>query len=155
MAITLNEGDKAPNFKGLDQNAKEVSLSDFSGKKLILYFYPKDDTPGCTKEACNLRDNHTELMNKGYQVVGVSPDNSASHQKFIGKYNLPFSLLADIDKSIMKAYGAFGEKNMYGKIVEGVLRTTFVIDENGTILKVFKKVQTDNHTEQILKALEK
>ena len=155
MAITLNEGDKAPNFKGLDQNAKEVSLSDFSGKKLILYFYPKDDTPGCTKEACNLRDNHTELMNKGYQVVGVSPDNSSSHQKFIGKYNLPFSLLADIDKSIMKAYGAFGEKNMYGKIVEGVLRTTFVIDENGTILKVFKKVQTDNHTEQILKALEK
>ena len=155
MAITLNEGDKAPNFKGLDQNAKEVSLSDFSGKKLILYFYPKDDTPGCTKEACNLRDNHTELMNKGYQVVGVSPDNSTSHQKFIGKYNLPFSLLADIDKSIMKAYGAFGEKNMYGKIVEGVLRTTFVIDENGTILKVFKKVQTDNHTEQILKALEK
>jgi peroxiredoxin Q/BCP len=155
MAITLNEGDKAPNFKGLDQNAKEVSLSDFSGKKLILYFYPKDDTPGCTKEACNLRDNHTELMNKGYQVVGVSPDNSASHQKFIGKYNLPFSLLADIDKSIMKTYGAFGEKNMYGKIVEGVLRTTFVIDENGTILKVFKKVQTDNHTEQILKALEK
>ena len=155
MAITLNEGDKAPNFKGLDQNAKEVSLSDFSGKKLILYFYPKDDTPGCTKEACNLRDNHTELMNKGYQVVGVSPDNSVSHQKFIGKYNLPFSLLADIDKSIMKTYGAFGEKNMYGKIVEGVLRTTFVIDENGTILKVFKKVQTDNHTEQILKALEK
>lgn len=155
MAITLNEGDKAPNFKGLDQNAKEVSLSDFSGKKLILYFYPKDDTPGCTKEACNLRDNHTELMNKGYQVVGVSPDNSASHQKFIGKYNLPFSLLADIDKSIMKTYGTFGEKNMYGKIVEGVLRTTFVIDENGTILKVFKKVQTDNHTEQILKALEK
>ncbi len=155
MAITLTEGDKAPNFKGLDQNAKEVSLSDFSEKKLILYFYPKDDTPGCTKEACNLRDNHTELMNKGYQVVGVSPDNSASHQKFIGKYNLPFSLLADTDKSIMKAYGAFGEKNMYGKIVEGVLRTTFVIDENGTILKVFKKVQTDSHTEQILKALEK
>lgn len=155
MAITLNEGDKAPNFKGLDQNAKEVSLSDFSGKKLILYFYPKDDTPGCTKEACNLRDNHTELMNKGFQVVGVSPDNSASHQKFIGKYNLPFSLIADTDKSIMKAYGAFGEKNMYGKIVEGVLRTTFVIDENGLILKIFKKVQTDAHTEQILKALEK
>jgi len=155
MAITLKEGDKAPDFKGLDQNAKEVSLSDFKGKKVVLYFYPKDDTPGCTKEACNLRDNHSELLKKGFAVVGISPDDSTSHQKFIKKYELPFSLLADTEKTIMKAYGAWGEKNMYGKIVEGVLRSTFVIDENAVLLKVFKKVQTETHTEQILKALEK
>lgn len=155
MAITLKEGDKAPDFKGLDQNGKEVSLSDFKGKKLVLYFYPKDDTPGCTKEACNLRDNHSELLKKGFAVVGISPDDSTSHQKFIKKYELPFSLLADTEKTIMKAYGAWGEKNMYGKIVEGVLRSTFIIDENGGLLKVFKKVQTETHTEQILKALEK
>jgi peroxiredoxin Q/BCP len=155
MAITLKEGDKAPDFKGLDQNGKEVSLSDFKGKKLVLYFYPKDDTPGCTKEACNLRDNHSELLKKGFAVVGISPDDSTSHQKFIKKYELPFSLLADTEKTIMKAYGAWGEKNMYGKIVEGVLRSTFIIDENGVLLKVFKKVQTETHTEQILKALEK
>jgi peroxiredoxin Q/BCP len=153
MAI-LNEGTKAPDFKGVDQSGKEVSLSDYSGKKLILYFYPKDDTPGCTKEACNLRDNHSLLLEKGYAVLGVSPDNENSHQKFISKYQLPFSLIADKDKSIMNTYGTWGEKNMYGKIVEGVLRTTYVIDEAGTIQKVFKKVQTDTHTEQILKAIE-
>ena len=153
MAITLKEGDKAPDFKGLDQNGKEVGLSDFKGKKLVLYFYPKDDTPGCTKEACNLRDNHSLLLSKGLAVVGVSPDSTASHQKFISKYELPFSLIADTDKSVLKAYEAWGEKNMYGKITEGVLRSTFVIDENGSILKVFKKVQTDAHTEQILIAL--
>lgn len=153
MAI-LNEGTKAPDFKGTDQNGKEVKLNDFSGKKLILYFYPKDDTPGCTKEACNLRDNHSVLLQKGYAVLGVSPDNEVSHQKFISKYQLPFSLLADKDKTIMHAYGTWGEKNMYGKIVEGVIRTTYVINEEGIIQKVFKKVQTDTHTEQILKALE-
>jgi peroxiredoxin Q/BCP len=137
----LKIGDLLPAFAVPNQHDVIVSSDQLKGHWAVLYFYPKDDTPGCTKEACNLRDNHTELMNKGYQVVGVSPDNSDSHQKFIGKYNLPFSLLADIDKSIMKTYGAFGEKNMYGKIVEGVLRTTFVIDENGTILKVFKNNQ--------------
>jgi peroxiredoxin Q/BCP len=153
MAITLKEGDKAPDFKGLDQNGKEISLSDFKGKKLVLYFYPKDDTPGCTKEACNLRDNNSLLLSKGLEVVGVSPDSTASHQKFIGKYELPFSLIADTEKKLLKSYGAWGEKNMYGKITEGVLRSTFVIDENGEIVKVFKKVQTDTHSEQILKAL--
>jgi peroxiredoxin Q/BCP len=153
MAI-LNEGTKAPEFRGLDQNGKEVSLSDYSGKKLILYFYPKDDTPGCTKEACNLRDNHSILLEKGYAVLGVSPDDENSHQKFISKYQLPFSLIADKEKSIMNAYGTWGEKNMYGKMVMGVIRTTYVIDEEGNIQKVFKKVQTDTHTEQILKALE-
>ena len=153
MATQLKEGDKAPNFKGLDQNGKEIGLSDFKGKKLVLYFYPKDDTPGCTKEACNLRDNHSLLMSKGFAVVGVSPDSTASHQKFIGKYELPFSLVADTEKTLLKSYGAWGEKNMYGKITEGVLRSTFVIDENGVIVKIFKKVQTDAHSEQILKAL--
>lgn len=154
MAITLQEGDKAPDFKGKDQNGKAVKLADFKGKKLILYFYPKDDTPGCTKEACNLRDNHTLLLEKGFAVVGVSPDNEASHQKFITKYELPFSLLADTEKVIMSAYGTFGEKNNYGKIVMGVLRTTFVIDEKGIIEKVFKRPKNDAHAEQILKALD-
>lgn len=153
MAITLNEGDKAPLFEGKDQNGADVKLEDFKGKKVILYFYPKDDTPGCTKEACNLRDNYSDLINKGFAVVGVSPDSEAAHQKFITKYELPFTLLADTDKSILKAYGAWGEKNMYGKITEGVLRSTFIIDENGNIQKIFKKVKTDAHTEQIYKAL--
>ncbi len=153
MAITLNEGDKAPLFEGKDQNGADVKLEDLKGKKVILYFYPKDDTPGCTKEACNLRDNHSDLIDKGFAVIGVSPDSEAAHQKFITKYELPFTLLADTDKSILKAYGAWGEKNMYGKITEGVLRSTFIIDENGNIQKVFKKVKTDAHTEQIYKAL--
>jgi peroxiredoxin Q/BCP len=155
MAITLKEGEKAPLFKGIDQNGKEVTLKDFKGKTVILYFYPKDDTPGCTKEACNLRDNHSILLEKGFVVVGVSPDNTASHQKFISKYELPFSLIADTEKEILTAYGAWGEKNMYGKISMGVLRSTFIIDEKGIIAKIFKKVQTEAHTEQILKAMEK
>jgi peroxiredoxin Q/BCP len=155
MAITLKEGEKAPLFKGIDQNGKEVTLKDFKGKTVILYFYPKDDTPGCTKEACNLRDNHSILLEKGFVVVGVSPDNTASHQKFISKYELPFSLIADTEKEILTAYGAWGEKNMYGKISMGVLRSTFIIDEKGIIAKIFKKVQTEAHTEQILKAMGK
>lgn len=153
MAITLQKGDKAPNFKGIDQNGKEVQLSDFAGKKLILYFYPKDDTPGCTKEACNLRDNYTMLLEKGFAVLGVSPDDTASHQKFINKYSLPFPLVADTEKEIMSTYGTWGEKNMYGKIKMGVLRTTFAIDEEGTILHVFKRPKNDAHAEQILKKL--
>jgi peroxiredoxin Q/BCP len=155
MAITLKEGEKAPLFKGIDQNGKEVTSKDFKGKTVILYFYPKDDTPGCTKEACNLRDNHSILLEKGFVVVGVSPDNTASHQKFISKYELPFSLIADTEKEILTAYGAWGEKNMYGKISMGVLRSTFIIDEKGIIAKIFKKVQTEAHTEQILKAMGK
>lgn len=155
MPVTLKEGDKAPNFKGTDQNGNTVQLSDFKGKNLILYFYPKDDTPGCTKEACDLRDNYEYWLNKGYAVVGVSPDDAASHQKFIEKYNLPFLLLADTDKSILGAYETWGEKNMYGNIKMGVLRTTFVIDPAGTIVKVFKRPKTNAHTEQISKALEK
>lgn len=153
MAITLEPGQNAPAFSGIDQNGNAVTLASFTGKKLILYFYPADDTPGCTKEACNLRDNYQTLLDKGFAIVGVSPDDAASHQKFIQKYSLPFPLLVDTDKAILTQYGAWGEKNMYGKIVTGVLRSTFVIDEAGKILKVFKKVDTAAHTEQILKAL--
>ncbi len=152
MSILI-EGISAPVFTAKNQRGETITLDQFKGKKVVLYFYPKDDTPGCTKEACNLRDNYNMLIDKGFEVVGVSPDNEASHQKFVEKYQLPFHLLADTDKSIMKAYGAWGEKNMYGKIVQGVLRTTYVIDENGVIIKVFKKVQTDAHSEQILKAI--
>ena len=146
----LKEGDKAPEFKALDQEGKEISLKAFKGKRLVLYFYPKDNTPGCTAEACELRDNYTQLMKMGYEVVGVSADNEVSHKKFIKKYELPFRLIADVDKEIIKAYGAWGEKNMYGKKYEGILRTTFLLDENGVISKIFRKVDTKNHTKQIL-----
>ncbi|MFZ5430259.1 MAG: thioredoxin-dependent thiol peroxidase [Bacteroidota bacterium] len=150
---TLNIGDKAPHFEGVNQNGESVSLSGFSGRKLILYFYPKDDTPGCTAEACNLNDNYREWTGKGYDVVGVSPDSVKSHLKFAGKYGLKFNLIADEEKSILEAYGAWGEKKMYGKSYMGVLRKTFVIDENGIITGVFDKVDTKDHTNQIIKAL--
>ena len=146
----LKVGDTAPAFVGMDQNGKHVSLKDFNGHKLILYFYPKDDTPGCTAEACNLRDNYQGLLKKGYKILGVSADDEKSHKKFIEKYVLPFPLLADKDKIIIGAYGVWGEKNMYGKISRGILRTTFVISEKGIIEKIFTKVDTKNHTEQIL-----
>ncbi len=152
MAL-LKEGDKAPDFTALDQAGKTVKLSDLKGKKVIVYFYPKDDTPGCTAEACNLRDNYDELIQKGFEVIGISPDNENSHNKFREKYNLPFHLLADTEKKILKAYGAWGEKKMYGKSYEGVLRTTYVIDENGMIGKVIAKVDTKDHAKQILKEL--
>lgn len=155
MAVTLKEGDKAPGFSGVDQNGNTIQLSDFAGKNLILYFYPKDNTPGCTKEACNLRDNYEMWLDKGYSVLGVSPDSEASHQKFISKFDLPFPLLADTEKTVLQAYGTFGEKNMYGKKVMGVLRTTFVIDANGVIVQVFKRPKNAEHTEQIVESLEK
>lgn len=149
----LKTGDKAPLFRGKDQDEKWVSLEDFKGKKVILYFYPKDDTPGCTAEACNLRDNYEELMDKGFAIVGVSPDNEKSHAKFKSKYELPFSLIADPGASIIRSYDAWGEKNNYGKKYMGVLRTTYVIDESGFIQKIFKKVDTHNHSRQILDEL--
>jgi peroxiredoxin Q/BCP len=155
MAVTLKEGDKSPDFSGVDQNGNTIQLSDFAGKNLILYFYPKDNTPGCTKEACNLRDNYEMWLEKGYSVLGVSPDSEASHQKFISKFDLPFPLLADTEKTVMQAFGTFGEKNMYGKKVMGVLRTTFVIDANGVIVQVFKRPKNAEHTEQIVQSLEK
>ncbi len=155
MAVTLKEGEKAPNFKGIDQDGNEIKLADFKGKNLILYFYPKDDTPGCVKEACNLRDNYKMWLSKGYAVVGVSPDDEASHQKFIKKYDLPFPLIADPNKEVLNAYETWGEKNFYGKIITGVLRTTFVIDGEGTIVKIFKRPKTATHTEEIVTNLEK
>jgi thioredoxin-dependent peroxiredoxin len=144
----LKEGQKAPDFQ-LGGRA----LKDFAGKKVILYFYPKDNTSGCTAQACNLRDNFSELKKQGFDVIGVSPDSEKSHTGFRSKHELPFELIADTEKQLMKAYGAWGEKKMYGKSYEGVLRTTFIIDEKGTIIKIFRKVDTKNHTEQILKEL--
>ena len=147
----LTAGMPAPHFEGTDQNGKTVKLSSFLGKKVVLYFYPKDDTPGCTAEACSLRDNYNELLKNGFIVLGVSPDSEKSHAKFAGKYNLPFPLIADPQKKILSAYGAYGEKLMYGKKVTGVIRTTFIIDEKGIIEKVIKKVDTKEHATQIFK----
>ncbi len=142
-------GKKAPEFSALDENGNTVSLSDFSGKKLVLYFYPKDDTPGCTAEACSLRDNYQDLLDKGYAVLGVSPDDSKKHTKFIAKYSLPFGLLADTDQAVCNAYGVWVEKSMYGRKYMGVARTTFVIDETGTLTEIIEKVDTKNHASQI------
>lgn len=147
---TLKPGNIAPSFSATDQNGNVISLESLKGKKIVLYFYPKDDTPGCTVEACNLRDNHSELIGLGYVVIGVSPDPIAKHEKFASKYELPFSLLPDTDKNIIQAYGVWGPKKFMGKSYDGVYRTTFVIDENGLIEKVLTQVDTKNHTAQIL-----
>jgi peroxiredoxin Q/BCP len=149
--MELATGIKAPEFEGKDQNGNTIKLSDFSGKKLVLYFYPKDDTPGCTAEACSLRDNYDALLAKGYAVVGISSDDEKSHKKFIEKYNLPFPLIADTDKSIHELYGTWQEKKMYGKAYMGTVRCTFVIDETGTIEEVITKVDTKEHAKQIMK----
>ena len=149
--ITLKAGDIAPDFESIDQDGNPIKLSDFKGKKVILYFYPKDNTPGCTAESCNLRDNYDMLQKNGYIVLGVSSDNEKSHRKFIDKHELPFSLIADTDKSVHEKFGTWGEKSMYGKKYMGTLRTTFVIDENGKIEEVIEKVKTKDHTAQIVK----
>ena len=149
---SLNVGDKAPDFVALNEFGQSTSLSDFLGKKIILYFYPKDMTPGCTTEWCNLGENYSLLQENGFIVLGVSPDSSKSHQKFIDKYNLPFSLIADEDKAVIKAFGVWGPKKFMGKEYDGVHRTTFVIDEDGVIEKVFSKVKTKDHTNQILES---
>jgi thioredoxin-dependent peroxiredoxin len=148
--IQLKEGMKAPGFEGIDQNGKVIKLSDFAGKKVILYFYSKDNTPGCTAEACNIRDNWDLFLNKGFAVVGVSPDNEKSHKGFAGKYSLPFPLIADTSKKILNDYGVWGEKKMYGRSFLGVIRTTFILDEKGVIDKIITKVDTSGHTKQIL-----
>ena len=147
----LKEGSKAPIFEGIDQDGKTIKLTDYIGKKVILYFYPKDNTPGCTAEACNLRDNNDSLIKKGFVVIGVSPDSEKSHKGFAAKYSLPFTLIADTSQKIMNAYGVWGEKKMYGKSYMGVLRTTFIIDEKGMLEKIIDKVDTAGHTEQIFK----
>ena len=146
-------GDKAPVFEGVNQKGKKISLNDFKGKKLILYFYPKDDTPGCTAESCNLNDNYEMWISKGYHVLGVSPDDEKSHQKFISKFGLKFDLVADTNNEILEAFGVWGEKSMYGRSYMGVLRTTFVINENGIIEAIFDKVDTKNHSTQIINSL--
>lgn len=148
--MKLTSGEKAPDFKAKDQNGQDVALSDFRGKKLVMYFYPKDDTPGCTAQACDLRDNYERLINAGYAVLGVSVDDEKSHRKFIEKFNLPFPLLADTDHQLVEAYGVWVEKNMYGRTYMGIARTTFVIDEEGIIADIIGKVDTKSHTAQIL-----
>jgi thioredoxin-dependent peroxiredoxin len=150
----LNEGDAAPDFSAKDQNGRDVKLSDYRGQKVVLYFYPKDDTPGCTKQACSLRDSFDSFTEKGIKVFGVSNDDEASHQKFISKFDLPFDLLADTDKTLVEKYGVYGEKNMYGKKYMGINRTTFLIDEQGKIKKVFKKVNVSEHADEVLRAFE-
>jgi len=149
----LKEGMKAPSFEGIDQDGKAVKLSDYKGKKVVLYFYPKDNTPGCTAEACNLRDNYGDLIKKGFAIVGVSGDSVKSHKGFAGKYSLPFPLIADDSKKIINDYGVWKEKKHYGKTYFGIVRTTFIIDEKGNIEKIISKVETSNHTEQIFKLL--
>jgi peroxiredoxin Q/BCP len=151
--IQLVEGILAPDLSGINQNGETISLASLKGKKLILYFYPKDDTPGCTAEACNLNDNYEFWISKGYEVVGISPDSEASHSKFVKKYGLKFNLIADTSKEILQAYGVWGEKLNYGKTYMGVIRTTFVINEDGIIEKIFKKVDTKEHTNQIVNDL--
>lgn len=146
---TLEIGDKAPAISANNQNGQPVQLSDFLGKKVILYFYPKDNTPGCTTEACNFRDNYQSLLKDGLEVLGVSIDSEQSHQKFISKHELPFSLLADEDQKIVNDYGVWVEKNMYGKKYMGTARTTFIIDEKGLIQHIIKKVDNKNASQQI------
>lgn len=150
--ITLKEGDKAPAFAAKDQNDMDISLNMFGGKKVVLYFYPKDDTPGCTAQACNLRDNYSELLQKGFAVIGVSADDVKSHKKFETKFSLPFPLVADVNQAICKEYGVWGEKQMFGKKYMGINRTTFLIDEEGMIQKIIEKPDTENQTAQVLEA---
>ncbi|MFN6963553.1 MAG: thioredoxin-dependent thiol peroxidase [Pyrinomonadaceae bacterium] len=150
--MMLKEGDKAPDFTAKDQDGRTVRLSDLRGKRVVLYFYPKDDTPGCTKEACSFRDSYDVFAAKGIEVLGVSIDDERSHQKFVTKYDLPFTLLADTDKKIVNDYGVWGEKSMYGKKYMGTLRKTFLIDETGRIVKVFDKVKVAEHADEVLAA---
>ena len=152
--MNLKEGDKAPSFRAKDQNGTLLALSDYKGKKVVLYFYPEDDTPTCTVEACNLRDNFSVLTTKGMVVLGVSPDDVEKHKKFEKKFDLPFTLLADPDKMMIDKYGVWGEKNLYGRKYMGILRTTFLIDEKGIIRKIFKKPRSKMHSEEIIKAWE-
>ena len=149
--MKLKVGDSAPEFSVNDQNGNLVKLSDFKGKKIVLYFYPKDNTPGCTAEACNLRDNYQALQEAGYEILGVSKDDEKSHLKFVDKFELPFTLLADIEKDIHEKYGTWIEKSMYGRKYMGTARVTFVIDEEGKIENIIEKVKTKDHTTQILK----
>lgn len=154
MSTSLKEGDRAPAFTGTDQNGNSISLKDFKGKKVILYFYPKDNTPACTNQACNLRDNYDLLRKKGFEIIGISIDNEKMHKKFEQKYHLPFTLIADADKKIVNKYGVYGEKKFMGRIYTGTIRTTFIIDEKGIIEKIIEKPKTKNQAEQVLNIME-
>jgi peroxiredoxin Q/BCP len=147
----LKAGDKAPLFSGIDQSGNRVELASFKGYKVVLYFYPKDNTPGCTAEACSLRDNYDRMLSHGYKVVGVSPDSEASHRKFADKFELPFPLIADTEKKILNDYGVWGRKKFMGREYDGVIRTTFIIDDQGVIEEIIEKVDTKNHASQVLK----
>ena len=147
----LQPGDRMPDFEVVDQDGNKVSSKDLAGKRTIIYFYPKDNTSGCTAEACNLRDNYAALVARGYNVIGVSKDSAASHRKFADKYELPFTLLSDTSTQMLQAFGAWGEKKMYGKTVMGTIRRTFIFDENGILERIIEKVDTKNHASQILK----
>ncbi len=149
----LQPGDKAPGFEAQTQGGESVRLSDYSGQHLALYFYPKDNTPGCTKQACNLRDHMVDLQTAGVAVIGISPDSVASHDEFVAEFDLPFPLVADPDKEIINVYGVWGEKNMYGRKLFGLKRTTFLVDPDGNIMKVFKRPKVKEHAEEILAAL--
>jgi peroxiredoxin Q/BCP len=150
MPTHLKEGQKAPPFTATDQDGAKVSLADFKGQKVVLYFYPEDDTPTCTIQACNLRDNYSVLVKAGFKVIGISPDDEKKHQKFIDKFSLPFTLLTDPQHSIIDKYGVWGEKNLYGRKYMGLHRTTFVIDENGMIKKIFLRPKNATHAQEIL-----
>jgi len=151
--MKLKEGDKAPRFETVDQKGKKIALKDFSGSKVILFFYPKDNTPGCTAEACNLRDNYDDLLEKGFKIIGVSADSQKSHQKFTEKFRLPFPLIPDTEKEIIRAYDVWGPKKFMGREYDGIHRTTFIISEDGNIEKVITKVKTKDHSDQILEEL--
>ena len=153
--VTLKEGDQAPAFSGKDQGGKKISLPDYRGKKLVLYFYPEDDTPTCTIQACNLRDNYGLLKKNGFEIVGVSPDDEKKHQKFEKKFNLPFTLVADPEHIILKKYGVWDQKKLFGHEYMGVLRTTFVIDEKGIIRKIFTRPKNKAHAQEIIAAMKK
>ena len=149
----LKEGDLAPAIKAVDQSGEVITLEEYRGKKIVLYFYPKDNTHGCTSEACDLRDNYSQFIEKGFEVIGVSADSEKSHKKFISKYNLPFRLISDMDKKVLQDYGAWGEKKLYGKTYMGILRKTYIIDESGYVEKIIEKVKTKEHSRQIFTEL--
>ncbi|HVG40879.1 MAG TPA: thioredoxin-dependent thiol peroxidase [Chitinophagaceae bacterium] len=151
MATLLEEGQKAPMFSGIDEKGEKVSLKEFKGQKVVLYFYPQDDTPTCTVQACNLRDHYAELKKEGYKIIGISPDDTKSHQKFKTKYNLPFTLIADVDHKIIDTYGVWGEKSLYGRTYMGLHRTTFIINARGIIEKIIRKPRSKMHSEEIMK----
>ena len=148
--MAIIEGEKAPDFSLVDQNGKEHSLNDYSGKYLVIYFYPKDNTPGCNNQACNIRDNYSDIQSNGINILGVSADDETRHQKFIAKFDLPFTLLSDVNKELLNLYGVWGEKKFMGKIYDGIHRTTFILDENHVIISIIEKPKTKDHVSEIL-----